>query len=414
MTVTEATDVTEETGCLPWRVHLRICRSSVLSHRMYLVYAVLFPVLIVVMASESAWYRVAVVVVFGLLPSGLVAKVTLTGEQLRAFGFTTADQRRHRITVILVTTAGCVVGFGVDAAAIALSGGLPWWGLGAGAVLALVLLAVRAIPSGASGDIPTDKGRAPGRSDIRPVTASAGHRPLLVSAVRRRWRPVLWAVGVLVVGQIVVRAVLPGAAETAMTMVMLAIGMVAITVGQGLSEVFTTMLVFGCSRKVWMSVMLREAAVVPAVGMAGAAVAIGLDAELVGQLGWVRASPLLAIHAPMDVVLILIAGAASGVVVLMVSTASVLVLRVFPGWASLIAVAVGSASVVGLLFLVWSPGSEERRGPWLTWTGGPLVLVVGSLVVVPFLVWLTSRCSVRTDGDTATWLGLRTTKNVRA
>lgn len=40
-----------ENNLLPWRTHLRICRSSVLSHRMYLVYALLFPVLVIIVGE---------------------------------------------------------------------------------------------------------------------------------------------------------------------------------------------------------------------------------------------------------------------------------------------------------------------------------------------------------------------------
>ncbi len=399
-------------GVLPWRTHLRICRSTVLSHRMYLVYALVFQVLIIVMGSEGAWYRISAVVLLGLLPSGLMMTVALTGEQLRAFGFATADQRRHRITVILVTAVFCVVAFGVNAAANVLSGGLPWWCLGAGAVLALVLLVVRAIPTGASGDTPAtpekSPERCPGSPVRRPPAAGSGGRQLVVVAVRRRWRPVLWALVALVVGQIVVRIGLPSAVDTVMPVLMIVVGMAAIITGQELSRILTTELVFSGSRKGWRQVVLRESAVVPVAGVVGAGAAVGLDRVFVGRLGWVDANPLSAIDEPSDAVPVLVAGAATGVIVVLVSIVAALVDKALPGWASIIAVMVGAASVVGLLYLVWSPGASGWGAGWSSLSGGVPVLVVGSLAVVPLAAWLVSRCSLRTDRDTTEWSGFGT------
>lgn len=421
-TVTTTTTAPAQTGVLSCRSHLRICRRAVLAHRLYLVYALLFPVLVIILAGDGAVYRLSAVILLALLPTGLLVSTALTGEQLRAFGMVTADQRRHRRTMIGVTAVFCVIDFVVysvvNAVTTSLGDGLPWWCLGAAAVLAVVLLVVRAIPSGASGDTPVDGKELPGRGVLPGRGAAAatgtdagtphGRRGLVPGAVRRTWRPVLWSICALVTVQMLVRLVVPGAASTAVTGLMLIVGITALAAGGEQAALFRTVLVFGGSRSAWIRTVLREGVVLPLVGAFGAVAAMVMERVFVTGPGWADASALVTVHSPRDAVLIVLAGAASGVVVFLVGTASALADVWIPGWASILLVMGGSAAVVGLLAAVWVPGTNDWLGQWWTLTGGFLVCVLGVGVVAPLLAWLTSRCSLRADRGMSTWLGIRT------
>lgn len=81
--------------------------------------------LVIIVGSEGVWFRIAAVFLVASLQTGLMTAAALTGEQLRAFGLMVADQRRHRITLILITLVVYVISFGVDAVVIALTGRFP-------------------------------------------------------------------------------------------------------------------------------------------------------------------------------------------------------------------------------------------------------------------------------------------------
>lgn len=398
-----------ENNLLPWRTHLRICRSSVLSHRMYLVYALRFPVLVIIVGSEGVWFRIAAVLLVASLPTGLMTAAALNGEQLRAFGLVAADQRRHRITLILITLVVCVISFGVAAVVIAFTGRFPWWCLGVAALLSLAALVLRAIPSGASGDDRDLSQSVPGRT----LTATAVSSGLLVDAVRRQFLQVVKTFAVLVLVQMMVRILLPGIAGTVMSVLMMVVGMTAIATGAALSGTLTSVMVFGGSRKQWSRTVLREGSLLPLAGPLGVAVAMGMEKVFVDWLGWADPSLLVETDGISDVVFILLAGTASGVIVLLVTLVSALVDRVLPGWASIIALMIGAAAVVGLMYLVWPAAADGWDRDWWTLTGGLTVCVVGGIGLAPMLTRLVSRCSMREDRDMADWYGFRTQDAVR-
>lgn len=401
---------------LSWRSHLRICRGSVLSHRMYPVYALLFPVLVIVMGgSDGIVYRTSAMVLMALLPTGLLISTALTGEQLRAFGMVTVEQRRHRRMMIGVAAVFSVVAFGVYSAvngvSLAHGAGLPWWCLGCAAVLAAVLLLARAIPSGASGESlefrqAVDE-EAPDSLSVTSVAGTAAGTAAR-SAVRRTWRPLLRSICALVVLQMVIRTVASGMADTAMTVLMLVVGMTTMAAGGELADQFRTMLVFGGSRSTWARGVLREGAVLPLAGAVGAVVAVALEKVVVEELGWADASPLVTARSLKDAAVIAIAGAATGVVIFLVGMVSTLADVQLPGWASVVLILLEAAAVVGLLVAVWAPGTDAWQGEWWTLSGGLLVCLVGGGVGVPLLAWLASRSSLRTDRKMSAWLGMKT------
>lgn len=319
---------------LSWQTHLRICWSSVLSHRIYLIYTLLFPVLIIGLGGGNSgfWYRLSAIVLLALLPTGLVTAAALTGEQLRAFGFVIADQRRHRITMILVTLTFCVLAFALYAVVNALSGGLPWWCLGVAALVSIIFLAVRAIPSGASGDDPA----------LRPERPA--HTQVNIHAVRRTWRPAVQSIAALVIGQMLVRMVFPDAAQTAMTVLMVIVGITAVIAGSEQADLLRTRLVFGGSRRAWARTVLREGTVLPVAGALGAVVAMVLEKVFVDGLGWADTSALVTVGSMADAGVIAIAGAATGVVVLLVGMASTVADVQLPGSASIPLVMVVAAT----------------------------------------------------------------------
>lgn len=333
----------------------------------------------------------------------------LNGEQLRAFGLVAADQRRHRITLILITLVVCVISFGVDAVVIAFTGRFPWWCLGVAALLSLAALVLRAIPSGASGDDRDLSQSVPGRT----LTATAVSSGLLVDAVRRQFLQVVKTFAVLVLVQMMVRILLPGIAGTVMPVLMMVVGMTAIATGVALSGTLTSVMVFGGSRKHWSRTVLREGSLLPLAGPLGVAVAMGMEKVFVDWLGWADPSLLVETDGISDVVFILLAGTASGVIVLLVTLVSALVDRVLPGWASIIALMIGAAAVVGLMYLVWPAGADGWDRDWWTLTGGLTVCVVGGIGLAPMLTRLVSRCSMREDRDMADWYGFRTQDAVR-
>lgn len=368
-TITAASRVSSLSGALSWRSHLRICRQAVASHPRYLAFALVFPVLIIILAGSSTLTLISAVIVLALLPTGLVSTAALTGEQLRAFGMGTADQQRHRRMMVTVTAVFSVLAFGLYTAAnavtVALDDGLPWWCLGLAAAAAVVLLVVRAVPTGASDDTTV----------LRPETATDTQVNMLT--VRRTWRPVLWSISALVILQMVVRIVFPDAAQTAMSVLMLAVGVTAIGAGTEQTDLFRTVLVFGGSRRRWVRTVLREGAVLPLVGVVGAIVAVALEKVVVEGLGWADASALVTASSLKDATVIVIAGAATGEVVFLVGMASTLADVKLPGWASIILVMVEAAAVVGLLVAIWAPGADGWQGQWWTLSGGVLVLVLG-------------------------------------
>lgn len=366
--------------------------------------------LVIIVGSEGVWFRIAAVFLVASLQTGLMTAAALTGEQLRAFGLVVADQRRHRITLILITLVVCVISFGVDAVVIALTGRFPWWSLGVAALLSLAALVLRVIPSGASGD-DRDLGQSvPGRT----LTATAVSSGLLVDAVRRQFFRVVKTVAVLVLVQMMVRILLPGIAGTVMSALMMVVGMTVIATGAALSGTVTSVMVFGGSRKQWSRTVLRDGSLLPLVGLLGAAVAMGMEKVFVDWLGWADPSLLGQADGISDVVLILLAGTASGVIVLLVAMLSALVDRVLPGWASIIALMVGAAAVVGLMYLVWPAGADAWVRAWWALTGGLTVCVVGGIGLPPMLTQLVSRCSMRECNDMAAWYGFRTQDAVQA
>ncbi|WP_148263302.1 hypothetical protein [Corynebacterium variabile] len=362
------------------------------------------------MGSEGVWFRIDAVFLVASLQTGLMTAAALTGEQLRAFGLVVADQRRHRITLILITLIVCVISFGVDAVVIFLSGRFPWWCLGVAALLSLAALVLRVIPSGASGDDRDLSQSVPGRT----LTATAVSSGLLVDAVRRQFFRVVKTVAVLVLVQMMVRILLPGIAGTVMSTLVMVVGMTAIATGAALSGTLTSVMVFGGSRKQWSRTVLRDGSLLPLVGLLGAAVAMGMEKVFVDWLGWADPSLLGQADGISDVVFILLAGTASGVIMLLVAMLSALVDRVLPGWASIIALMVGAAAVVGLMYLVWPAGADAWVRGWWALTGGLTVCVVGGIGLAPMLTQLVSRCSLRKCNDMAAWYGFRTQDAVQA
>ncbi len=186
-----------------------------------------------------------------------------------------------------------------------------------------------------------------------------------MDAVRRQFFRVVKTVAVLVLVQMMVRILLPGIAGTVMSALMMVVGMTDIATGAALSGTLASVMVFGGSRKQWSRTVLRDGSLLPLVGLLGAAVAMGMEKVFVDWLGWADPSLLGQADGISDVVFILLAGTASGVIVLLVAMLSALVDRVLPGWASIIALMVGAAAVVGLMYLVWPAGGTDGTG-----TGG--------------------------------------------
>ncbi|WP_312804023.1 hypothetical protein [Corynebacterium variabile] len=85
---------------------------------------------------------------------------------------------------------------------------------------------------------------------------------------------------------------------------------------------------------------------------------MSMEKVFVDWLGWADPSLLGQADGISDLVLILLAGTASGVIMLRVAMLSALVDRVLPGWPSIIALMVGAAAVVGLMYLVWPAGAD--------------------------------------------------------
>lgn len=235
-----------------------------------------------------------------------------------------------------------------------------------------------------------------------------------MDAVRRQFFRVVKTVAVLVLVQMMVRILLPGIAGTVMSTLMMVVGMTAIATGAALSGTLTSVMVFGGSRKQWSRTVLRDGSLLPLVGLLGAAVAMGMEKVFVDWLGWADPSLLGQADGISDVVFILLAGTASGVIVLLVAMLSALVDRVLPGWASIIALMVGAAAVVGLMYLVWPAGADAWVRGWWPLTGGLTVCVVGGLGLAPMLTQLVSRCSLRKCNDMAAWYGFRTQDAVQA
>lgn len=402
---------------LPWRAHLRISLLALLSHRMYLICSLLFPLVVLGLDSDAGQvrYRVTAVVVMALFPTGAALNATLSTAELGAFGTGPTDQRRHVFAGAAVSVGLCAVSFAADAVVVALAAGPGWTDLAVAAVAAPVVVALRTMSRlrqvGRDGDAASGTAvsagptaSAAGLSGAVTVSADRG-RAVLRSAVHREWRRVAWAGSFLAPVQMLARVVAPGAVETVMSIAMLAVGIVALTAGTSLSGLLNAVLVFGGRRRDWAVVVLRGALVVPVAGAAGAGVAVVLEALCTRLTGLAAPSPLVTVHGTGDVLLVLVAGAASGVVTVAVGLVSALADQALPVWAQVLGVMVTAAAVVGLLTLIWNPGTGGWTDAGRSAVGPVLVCVVGGAGLPVVFTALARRCSLRPGDGIRGWLG---------